>query len=66
MGEGAATAVMCVLGVISFILALFCGQYFANFMHATGVMWWVFAIIGYVVSGAIFGGITWGIVAAVS
>jgi uncharacterized membrane protein len=53
--------IWCVLGIISCILAILVGQYVANYFAFTGIMWWVVAIIAYVVSGAIFGSIVWGI-----
>lgn len=50
-----------ILLAISLILSIFCAQFIANYFNATGIMWWVYAIIGYVVSGIILGIISLGI-----
>lgn len=64
--DGIAVGLWCVLGLISCIIAIFVGQFVANYFAFTGTMWWVAAIIGYVISGTILGAIVWGIVLAVA
>jgi hypothetical protein len=55
------TGTYIVLCIISLIASIFCAQYIANYTGATGIMWWVFAILGYIVSGFILGLISLGI-----
>jgi hypothetical protein len=50
-----------ILLAISLILSIFGAQYIANMSNATGLMWWVFAVIGYIVSGFVLGLISLGI-----
>lgn len=48
-------AMWCIFGIIVFLLAIFIGQTVANALHLTGIMWWIVAIIAYVISGLFMG-----------
>lgn len=64
--DGAATALWCILGILACIIAVFVGQFVANYFAFTGTMWWVVAIIGYLISGTILGAIVWLIVLVIA
>lgn len=50
-----------ILCIISLIASIFCAQFIANHFNVTGMMWWLFAIVGYIISGIILGLISLGI-----
>jgi hypothetical protein len=62
----AAFGVWCILGIIAVILSIFISQFIANYFAFTGMMWWVVAVIAYLIVGTVLGAIVWLITLSIS
>lgn len=58
LGFAGICALICFIFLIPFIITVIVGTAFANLLGFTGIVWWAFVILFYLVISAILGRIT--------